>query len=76
MSEAGLENEGLESESDKVNEDEEWTLHVGPKPGTYITEPTVRLSEMATSSKLSLQSYEERFDPSTNAVAAMLEQVI
>lgn len=50
-------------------------LTVGPKPGTPVTEPTVRLSEVATSSKLSLLAYEQRFHPSSAQVPALLQQV-
>lgn len=51
-------------------------LHVGPKVGTQGTEPSVRLSEVATSSKLSLLAYEQRFHPSANQVHVLLDQVI
>uniref|UniRef100_A0A1B6CF80 SANT domain-containing protein n=1 Tax=Clastoptera arizonana TaxID=38151 RepID=A0A1B6CF80_9HEMI len=71
-SEAGLDSERFHS----GNVEEDSTLHIGPKPGTQISQPTVRMSEMTTSSKISLQSYEERVDPSASGVAVLLEELI
>ncbi|XP_054263760.1 protein cramped-like isoform X2 [Macrosteles quadrilineatus] len=55
--------------------DSEGQLRVGPRPGTYISPPSVRLSEVATSSKLSLLAYEQRFHPTCKEVAQLLQQL-
>lgn len=67
--------EQLVSSGGGVPSSGEAVLTVGPKPGTPVTEPTVRLSEVATSSKLSLLAYEQRFHPSSAQVPALLQQV-
>lgn len=72
LSEAGMNNEKVGEENDS---DSEWVLHVGPKPGTHITEPSVRLSEMTTSSKISLLAHEEKFGAAAASVASMLREL-
>lgn len=54
---------GEEERAGEGEEGESWVLHLGPKPGSHATQPTVRLSEVATSNKLSLLAYEQRFHP-------------